>query len=103
MKLFKKKKNYFKKSHVFKDTELIGITFSPIHDLKTWGDEVGMTTNLLCDSTRAVAISYGAAERPDQERATRRSGLIGEDGKVIKIYENFDVVSHSDRVIADLS
>ena len=85
-----------------KDTELIGITFSPIYDLKIWGDEVGMTTNLLCDLTRAVAISYGAAECPDQERATRRSVLISEDGKVIKFYEDFDVVSHPDRVLADL-
>ena len=86
-----------------KDTELIGITFSPILDLKSWSDEVGMTTNLLCDATRAVAISYGAAGSSEQERPTRLSVLIGEDGKVIKIYEDFEVVSHPEEILSDLS
>jgi len=81
---------------------LIGITFSPIQDLKSWGDELGMTTNLLCDATRTVAISYGAAENSDQERAARMSVLISEDTKILGIYEDFDVISHPDLVLADL-
>ena len=62
-----------------------------------------MKLNLLFDANRDVAIAYGAAESKDQERPTRISVLISEDGTILKIYEGFDVSSHSDEVLADLS
>lgn len=48
-------------------------------------------------------MAYGAAESPDQERATRMSVLIGPDGTVRKVYEKPDPDSHPDEVLADLA
>jgi peroxiredoxin len=82
---------------------LLGITFSPSEDLKRWSDEVGLTTELLCDADRAVALAYGAAESADQERATRISVLVGPDGKVLKTYEDMNAEAHPGDALADLA
>jgi peroxiredoxin Q/BCP len=81
---------------------LLGITFSPTEDLKRWRDEVGMTTELLCDTDRSVAVAYGAADSKDQERPKRISVLVGPDGKVVKTYGTPDAEAHSEEVLADL-
>ncbi len=81
---------------------LLGVTFSAPADLKIWANETGLTTDLLCDADRAVAMAYGAAESPDQERATRLSVLIGSDGKVLKVYAKPDAELHPEDVLKDL-
>jgi peroxiredoxin len=82
---------------------LLGITFSSSKDLKTWINETGLTTDLLCDADRSVAMAYGAAESADQEKATRISVLIGPDGKVVKTYSKPDPGLHPSEVLKDLS
>lgn len=82
---------------------LLGITFSPIEDLKAWRERVGLTADLLCDADRSVAMSYGAAESPDQERPTRISVLVGPDGKVLKTYEVSEAEAHTSEALADIS
>lgn len=82
---------------------LLGITFSPPEDLNTWVGETGLTTDLLYDSDRAVAMAYGAAESGDQERATRLSVLIGPHGKVVKTYAKPDPATHPADVLNDVS
>ena len=82
---------------------LLGITFSSTDDLKSWRDEVGLTTELLCDTDRSVAIAYGAAETKDQERPKRISVLVGPDGKVVKTYGTPDAEAHPAEVLADLA
>jgi len=80
---------------------LLGITFSPAEDLKSWRDEVGLTTELLCDADRSVAMAYGAAKSADQEKATRVSVLVGPDGKVVKTYATPDAERHPAEALAD--
>ena len=81
---------------------LLGITFSPTEDLKSWREELGLTTELLCDTDRTVAIAYGAAESKDQERPKRISVLVGPDGKVAKTYASPDGEAHPAEALADL-
>ena len=81
----------------------MGITFSSPEDLKTWRSEIGLTTHLLHDADRSVAMAYGAADAVDQERAKRLSVLIGPDGTVIKTYVSPDPGTHAAEVLADLS
>ena len=71
--------------------------------LKKWSGEVGFNSHLLWDETRSVAIAYGAALNPDQERATRLSVLIGMDGNIRKIYLEPDAATHPNEVLLDLS
>lgn len=65
--------------------------------------ETGLTTDLLCDADRSVALAYGAAESADQERPTRVSVLIGADGKVIKSWAKPDPANHPSEVLDELS
>ncbi len=81
---------------------MLGINFSSQEDLKTWADETGYITHLLCDADRSVALAYGAAESADQERPSRVSVLIGPDGKVLKTYTVSDAENHATEVLADL-
>lgn len=71
-------------------------------DLRRWRDELGLGCDLLCDSTREVALAWGAAEHADQERAARISVLVGPDGKVVKTYRSPDAPNHVDEVLRDL-
>ena len=61
-----------------------------------------MTTELLCDTDRSVAVAYGAADSKDQERPKRISVLVGPDGKVVKTYGTPDAEAHPEEVLADL-
>ena len=65
--------------------------------------ENGLTTDLLCDADRSVAIAFGAAETADQERPTRMSVLIGPDGRVVKTYPKPDPATHASDVLKDVS
>lgn len=81
---------------------MVGITFNPPEDLKKWADEEGFSGTLLYDADRSVAMSYGAADAPDQEKATRVSVLVGGDGSVSKTYEVEDAPGHADAVLNDV-
>ena len=65
-------------------------------------NENSSTTEILCDSDHSVAVAYGAAESADQEKPGRLSVLIGPGGKVIKNYQDPDVPTHAETVLAGL-
>jgi len=81
---------------------LLGITFSTQDDLKSWAEEVGLESDLLCDANRKVAMAYGAADSADQERPKRMSVLVGPDGKVVRTYATPEAAAHPAEVLADL-
>ena len=81
---------------------MLGITFSTPEDLKSWGLEVGLNSELLCDADKAVAMAYGAAENADQERPKRVSVLVGADGKVARVYAAPDPEAHPAEALADM-
>lgn len=91
-------------AQAFKDrnTEVLGITFSPLEELKAWAEETGLTSDLLQDADGSIARAYGAADSPDQERPKRVSILIGPDGKVLKTYTVDDAAGHPAVVLKDL-
>lgn len=82
---------------------VLGITTSTAADLKAWGAEVGLTSELLSDADHAVAAAYGAWDDPGQERPTRVSVLIGADGKVAKAWPVKDAEAHPAEALNDLA
>ncbi len=70
--------------------------------MKKWRDEVGLPSELLCDTDKSVAMAYGAAENADQERPKRMGIHIGPDGKVTKAYEVEDAEGHAVAALSDL-
>lgn len=85
-----------------KDTAVLGITWSSTDELKAWGNEVGLTTELLSDTDHSVAAAYGAVESPDQERPKRISVLVGPDGKVLKAWAVSDAEGHPAAVLQEI-
>jgi peroxiredoxin Q/BCP len=87
---------------VDKNTAVLGITTSSVEDLKAWGTEVGLASELLSDSGRVVCTAYGALTGDDQERPSRISVLIGADGKVARVYTVSDAPAHPAEALEDL-
>lgn len=81
---------------------MLGITFSAPEDLKSWAQEVGLNSELLCDADRSVAMAYGAADSADQERPKRISVLIGADGKVARVYGTPDPEGHPAEALVNM-
>ena len=88
--------------YALKNTELLGVTFSTPEDLKKWSAETGYPGVLLSDADRSVAITYGAASSPDQEKATRISILVDTDGVIRKTFQVEDASGHPGAVLADI-
>lgn len=86
-----------------KDTAVLGITTSTAEDLRAWGAEVGLASELLSDTGREVCTAYGAIENDEQERPKRVSVLIGADGKVAKAYAVEDAAGHPAAALKDLA
>ncbi len=84
------------------DTVVLGITTSSATDLKAWGAEVGLASELLSDSDRKVCTAYGAYDDPAQERPSRVAVLIGADGKVAKAYPVSDAAAHPAAALKDI-
>ncbi len=57
---------------------------------------------LLCDTTRAVGLAYGACDDPGAGYAKRISYLIGPDGKVKKAYPKVNAPAHPEEILKDL-
>ena len=70
--------------------------------MKKWRNEVGLASELLCDTEKSVAMAYGAAEAIDQEKPSRIGVVIGPDGKVVNAYEIDDAEGHATRALSDL-
>ena len=81
---------------------MLGVTFSSTDDLAAWRTEVGLTSDLLSDSTRAVAMAYGAADSPDQAKAARVTVVIAKDGTIAQVFKPDDVANHAAEVAATL-
>jgi peroxiredoxin Q/BCP len=63
---------------------------------------VSVNFPLLCDTTRAVGLAYGAADDATAPSARRMSYLIGPDGKVKKAYPKVNAAAHPEDVLKDL-
>lgn len=57
---------------------------------------------LLCDTTRAVGLAYGACDDPSAGYARRISFLIGPDGVVRKTYPKVNAAAQPEEVLADV-
>jgi peroxiredoxin Q/BCP len=57
---------------------------------------------LLCDTTRAVGLAYGACDEPTAATARRISYLIGPDGRVKKAYPKVNAAAHPEEILKDL-
>lgn len=62
----------------------------------------GFDFPLLCDTTRAVGLAYGACDDAGAGYARRISFLIGPDGVVRKAYPKVNAAAQPEELLADL-
>ncbi len=81
---------------------ILGVSFDDVAANAAFAEKFGFNFPLLCDTTRAVGLAYGACDTPKAETAKRISYLIGPDGKVKKAYPKVNAAAHPEEILKDL-
>lgn len=78
------------------------MSFDPVEENAAFAQKFSFPFPLLCDTTRAVGLAYGACDNAKAGYARRISYLIDEHGKILKAYDGVNPRSHTAEVLADL-
>jgi peroxiredoxin Q/BCP len=97
-KSFQEHRPYFNEN----DVVLIGASFDTIEENAAFAQKLGLDFPLVCDTTRVLALAYGACQNPLDRYPERISVLLDEEGRVMRIYDRVDPRDHVARVLADL-
>jgi thioredoxin-dependent peroxiredoxin len=89
---------YFNENNVM----LLGASFDTVEENARFAQKLGLQFPLLCDTTRVVALAYGACQDAKARYPERISVLIDEHGRVMRLYDQVDPRDHAARVLADL-
>lgn len=81
---------------------MFGVSFDTKEENNAFACKFSFPFPLLCDTTRAMGLAYGAADSADAGYPKRISYLIGPNGDILVAYEKVDPTGHPDQVIADL-
>ena len=79
---------------------VIGISYDKTKTLRDFKDKYNLPFDFLSDSTKSVALSYGANGIFAPKRMTF---VIGSDLKIEKIYNKINVNTHAEKILTDLT
>jgi peroxiredoxin Q/BCP len=82
--------------------QILGVSFDTVPDNAAFAQKFGFNFPLLCDTTRAIGLAYGAADDAHAQYAKRLSYLIGPDGKIRKAFPKVNAAAHPEEILADL-
>lgn len=82
--------------------EVLGVSFDPPEANAAFVEAERFPFPLLSDTERTLAAQVGAADSRDQPAARRISYLVGNDGRVLRVYDNVEPVRHAQKVLIDL-
>jgi len=82
--------------------QVLGISFDTIEANAAFARKFGFEFPLLCDTTRAVGLAYGACDDAAAASARRISYLIGPDGTVRKAYPKVNAAAHPEEILKDV-
>jgi thioredoxin-dependent peroxiredoxin len=97
-KSFQEHRPYFDQNNVV----LLGASFDTVEENAAFARKLGLDFPLLCDTSRVLALAYGACQDLKARYPERISVLIDEHGRVTRIYGHVDPRDHAARVLADL-
>ena len=80
----------------------MGISIDPCADNKAFREKFSFPYDLLSDADKKMSVSYGV-DITDSGRTSRKSVLVGPDGKIVKTYAAVKPAEHPDEVLADLA
>jgi len=78
------------------------VSFDTVAENAAFAQKFSFPFPLLCDTTRAVGLAYGACDNAKAGYAKRISYLIDEQGQILKAYDAVTPRSHPAEVLADL-
>jgi peroxiredoxin Q/BCP len=78
------------------------VSFDSVPDNRAFAEKFDFNFPLLCDTSRAIGLAYGACESADAKTAKRISYLIGEDGSIRTVYAKVDAARHPEEVLRNL-
>ncbi len=79
----------------------MGISIDPTGDNKAFKEKFDFPYDLLSDEDLSMTKAYGV-DVTDSGRSSRKSVLVGPDGKVAVAYDPVVPAEHPDQVLADL-
>ncbi len=79
---------------------VIGISYDKPNALRDFKDKYNLPFDFLSDSTKSVALSYGANGIFAPKRMTF---LINTELKIEKIYNKINVNTHAEKILTDLT
>ena len=80
----------------------MGVSCDPCADNKAFQEKFSFPYDLLSDEDKSMTVSYGV-DLTDSGRTSRKSVLVGPDGKVVKTYATVTPAEHPDEVLGDLA
>ena len=78
------------------------MSFDTPDENKAFAEKFGFTFPLLCDTSRAMGLAYGATTDPKSEHADRIAYVIGPDGKITQVYAKVDARSFPQTLLPKL-
>ena len=79
------------------------MSFDTEEENRAFAEKFSFPFPLLCDTSRAIGMAYGACDDPKAEHAKRISFLIGPDRKIAKAYGAVKPANHPGEVLEDLA
>jgi thioredoxin-dependent peroxiredoxin len=68
----------------------LGVSFDTPAENEAFAKKFGFNFPLLCDTSRAIGVAYGAADDSSAKHARRVGVIIGPDGKIIEWHAKVD-------------
>ena len=87
---------------------VLGVSPDPVRSHERFRDKYGLNFPLLADEEHRVADAYGAWGTKklygrEYEGILRSTFLIGEDGRIEKVYRKVRPADHAEEVVAELA
>lgn len=79
---------------------LVGISTDSLESHEKFAEHHRLPFHLVSDEDGAIAKAYGVPNRAGF--LARQTFVIGEDGKILKIYRSVDVQKHASEILADV-
>lgn len=86
---------------------VLGISPDPVRSHEKFRDKYDLNFPLLADEDHRVAAAYGAWGKKklygrEYDGILRSTFVIGEDGRIARVYRKVKPAEHADEVVADL-
>jgi len=81
---------------------VFGVSFDSVDENRAFAEKFEYPFPLLCDTSRAMGLAYGACEAADAQHARRYTYVVGEDGKILHAIDTQDPGAQADELLRAL-